>query len=81
MKVSELPLPVDGGRALFIETDTDSLRIVGDEYSRKMYIDQFGDVETVYDAKTRWYRVPAFDAQRKEYNDFKTRDCAIWGNE
>jgi len=81
MKVSELPLPVDGGRALRIETDTDSVMIVGDEYSRKAYIDQFGDVETVYDAKTRWYRVPAFDAKRKEYSDHKARDCAIWGCE
>lgn len=78
MKVSDLPT---NNVRILIETKTDALREIGSVKSAAAYIEEFGDVEVVYDNYYRWYRVPAFAQERETYKKFKTRDCAIWGCE
>lgn len=78
MKVSSLPT---NNVKILIETKTDSLREIGCANSAAAYIEEFGDVEVVYDSNYRWYRVPAFVQEREIYVKLKTQDCAIWGCE
>lgn len=64
-----------------VETTSDSLRMVANERHAQQYIDQFGDVEIVFDAKYKSWKVPAFAEQRKEYCDLKQAHCERWGSE
>jgi len=77
MKVTEITL----ARTTRVESDTDAYHIVSNQFQLDGYVAQFGNVDVVYDAESKVYRVPSLDAKRSEYCEKKTRDCARWGCE
>jgi len=50
-----------------VETTTDANRVLHEPYSFDNYIEQFGDVDVVYDIEYRVYTVAAFKEQRDSY--------------
>ena len=64
-----------------VEGDTDAYHILSNQFQLDGYVQQFGNVEVVYDAERKVYRVPSLDAKRNLYCEKKTRDCAKWGCE
>ena len=77
MNVSEITLT----RTTRVESDTDANHILSNQFQLYHYIEQFGNVEVVYDAEWKVYRVPSLDEKRNLYSEKKTRDCAKWGCE
>ena len=77
MKVTEITL----ARTTRVESDTDAYHILSNQFQLDGYVSQFGNVDVVYDAESKVYRVPSLDAKRSEYCEKKTRDCARWGCE
>ena len=78
MKVSQLKLT---SRTL-VETTTDACQVLTNENQRRMYIDQFGDVEVIEEQdEYSVHRVPAFAAQIAAYTKMKAADCIRWGCE
>jgi hypothetical protein len=63
-----------------VHTTTDANRVLHEQDSFDNYIEQFGDVEVVYDEKYRVYRVPAFKEQRDRYCAAKAESCRRWGS-
>ena len=77
MNVSEITLT----RATRVEGNTDAYHILSNQFQLYHYIDQFGNVEVMYDEEWKVYRVPRLDAKRNLYSEAKTIDCAKWGSE
>ena len=77
MNVSEITLT----RTTRVEGNTDAYHILSNQFQLDGYIKQFGNVEVVYDAEWKVYRVPSLDEKRNIYSEKKTRDCAKWGCE
>ena len=68
-------------RTTRVEGDTDAYHILSNQFQLDGYVQQFGNVEVVYDAEWKVYRVPSLDAKRSEYETKNTIDCAKWGCE
>jgi len=64
-----------------VESDTDAYHILSNQFQLDQYVQQFGNVEVVWDDDWTVYRVPSLDAKRSEYETKKARDCARWGSE
>ena len=64
-----------------VESDTDAYHILSSQFQLDQYVQQFGNVEVVWDDEWTVYRVPSLDAKRNQYCEAKTRDCARWGCE
>ena len=64
-----------------VESDTDAYHILSNQFQLDQYVQQFGNVEVVWDDEWTVYRVPSLDAKRNQYCEAKTRDCARWGCE
>jgi len=62
-----------------IETKTDAVRYVENEHDRTTYIEEFGDVVVVWDAKYRTWRVPAHKEEIAEFVQAKMVQCEKWG--
>ena len=77
MNVSEITLT----RTTRVESDTDAYHILSNQFQLDQYVARFGNVEVVYDAEWKVYRVPSLDEKRNIYSEKKTRDCAKWGSE
>ena len=77
MNVNQIELT----RTTRVESDTDAYHILSNQFQLDGYVEQFGNVEVVYDAEWKVYRVPSLDEKRNLYCEKKTRDCAKWGCE
>ena len=77
MNVNQIELT----RTTRVEGNTDAYHILSNQFQLDQYIARFGNVEVVYDAEWKVYRVPSLDAKRSEYETKKTIDCAKWGCE
>lgn len=62
-----------------IETKTDATRYIENAHDRDRYIEEFGDVAIVFDAKYRTWRVPAFKATIDKFVANKVKECERWG--
>ena len=60
--------------------NTDALRYVSSVDSAAKFIESFGDVEIVLDAKYCYYAVPAFADTRNEYGKLKQAYCDKYGS-
>ena len=58
----------------------DAHRMIGNERHAQNFIDEFGDVEIVFDAKYKQFVVPAFKAERDEYSKLKQAYCDQFGS-
>lgn len=83
MRVSDLVLFMGSTRTVSVrvETKSDALQIIGNEFQLRSYIESFGDVVVEYDESANVYRVPEFAGVIARYNKAKTRDCQRWGSE
>jgi len=63
-----------------VQTTSDACRMIGNERHAQQYIDEFGDVEIVFDAKYKHWVVPAFKAERDEYSKLKQAYCEQFGS-
>ena len=77
MNVSEITLT----KTTRVEGDTDANHILSNQFQLDQYVARFGNVDVVYDAEWKVYRVPSLNAKRSEYETKKTIDCAKWGCE
>ena len=77
MNVNQIELT----RTTRVEGNTDAYHILSNQFQLDQYIARFGNVEVVYDAEWKVYRVPSLNAKRSEYETKKTIDCAKWGCE
>ena len=77
MNVNQIELT----RTTRVEGNTDAYHILSNQFQLDGYVEQFGNVEVVYDAEWKVYRVPSLDEKRNIYSEKKTRDCAKWGCE
>lgn len=64
-----------------VETTSDAIAIIDNMSQHHAYIQQYGDVEVVYDSRNTLWKVPSFSNQIKTYTAAKARDCAKWGSE
>ena len=58
----------------------DAHRMIGNERHAQNFIDEFGDVEIVFNAKYKHWEVPAFKAERDEYSKLKQAYCDQHGS-
>ena len=79
MRVSDL-FQQSGG-TFRLETQTDAIQVISNDFQRGNYIEKFGDVVIKYDEAANVYRVPEFAPAIARYNEAKTRDCQRWGCE
>ena len=77
MQVSEIQI----GPNVLVETKTDSCAVFCNEFTKQCFIQDFGDLEVKFDAKTNVYKVPLFTEIRAEYSKIKAEDCEVWGCE
>jgi hypothetical protein len=77
MQVSEIQI----GPNVLVENHTDSHTVFCNEYSKQCFLEDFGDLEVKFDAKTNVYKVPLFTEIRAEYSKIKAEDCGVWGCE
>ena len=80
MLVSEINI-TDETKRVAVETTTDAQRLLYNEYQRKQYIAEFGNVEVEYDAYYKKYTVSAHKLQRDSFIAAKAEDCRRWGSE
>jgi len=63
-----------------VQTTSDASRMIANERIAQGYIEEFGDVEIVYDDKYKQWVVPAFKAERDEYSKLKQAYCNQFGS-
>jgi hypothetical protein len=80
MLVSEINI-TDETKRVAVETTTDAQRLLYNEYQRKQYIAEFGNVEVEYDTYYKKYTVSAHKLQRDSFIAAKAEDCRRWGSE
>ena len=85
MKVSDLKFTPEMKEDVWtghnVQTPTDASRVIANERIAQGYIEQFGDVEIVYDDKYKQWVVPAFKTQRDRYCELKQAHCDQFGSE
>jgi hypothetical protein len=63
-----------------VQTPSDAHRMIANERIAQGYIEEFGDVEIVFNAKYKHWEVPAFKAERDEYSKLKQAYCDQFGS-
>ncbi len=58
----------------------DAHRMIGNERHAQNFIDEFGDVEIVFNEKYKHWEVPAFAEGRAEYGKLKQAYCDQFGS-
>jgi hypothetical protein len=81
MRVSELVVVVGMMNPHRVETQSDAIAILSNEFQVNSFVDQFGDVAVEFDKDANVWRVPEFAAAIERYNEAKTLDCQKWGSE
>jgi hypothetical protein len=85
MKVSELKFTPEMRENVWIghsveKPKEDAHRMIGNERHAQNFIDEFGDVEIVFNAEYNHWKVPAFKAGRDEYSKLKQAYCNQFGS-
>jgi hypothetical protein len=81
MKTSDLR-PFAKINAVFkIETKTDELDVITNEYQFERHIEQNGNQFVVYDSKNNTYRIPAFTQAQAKFRSAKLAYCEKFGCE
>lgn len=64
-----------------VETNTDAYSVISSEYQRDSYIDQYGNVEIVFDPEYNVYRALCvkMHRQREKYLNAKLEDIRRYG--
>jgi hypothetical protein len=81
MRVSDLVVAVGMMNPHRVETRSDALQIISNEFQVNSFIEQFGDVVIEFDENANVWRVPEFAGVIARHNEAKTRDCQRWGSE
>ena len=58
----------------------DAHRMIGNERHAQGYIEDFGDVEIVFNTEYNYWEVPAFKAEIAEYSKLKQAFCDQFGS-
>ena len=85
MRVSELKFTPEMRENVWIghsveKPKEDAHRMIGNERHAQSFIDEFGDVEIVFNAEYNYWEVPAFKAGRDEYGKLKQAYCDQYGS-
>ena len=84
MKVSDLEFTTEMRENVWVghsvQTKTDAHRMIGNERHAQNFIDEFGDVEIVFNEKYKHWEVPAFAEGRAEYGKLKQAYCDQFGS-
>ena len=84
MRVSELEFTPEMRENVWVghsvQTNADAHRMIGNERHAQSFIDEFGDVEIVFNAEYNHWKVPAFKAGRDEYSKLKQAYCNQFGS-
>jgi hypothetical protein len=64
-----------------VETRTDAIQIISNDFQLRAYIEQYGDVEVEYDEDSNVWRVPEFAGVIARYSAAKQVECDRWGCE
>jgi hypothetical protein len=77
MKITDLNLNEQNR----VETNTDAYSVISNEYQRDSYIDQYGNVEIVFDPEYNVYRALCvkMHLQREKYLNAKLEDIRRYG--
>ena len=84
MRVSELKftpeMREDVWQGHSVQTTSDAHRMIGKERHAQGYIEDFGDVEIVFNTDYNYWEVPAFKAEIAEYSKLKQAYCDQFGS-
>ena len=85
MKVSNLEFTTEMRENVWVghsvqKPKEDAHRMIGNERHAQTYIDEFGDVEIVFNEKYKHWEVPAFAEGRAEYGKLKQAYCDQFGS-
>ena len=80
MRVSELQ-PAAYPQSPAVELPNDAHRLFTNEFNKNSFIENYGDVEIVWNERYKHWEVPAFAESRKAYGDAKQRYCEQHGSE
>ena len=81
MRVSELQ-PAAYPQSPSVELpNSDAYRLFTNDFNKNSFIEDYGDVEIVWNERYKHWEVPAFAESRKAYCDAKKRYCEQHGSE
>lgn len=60
---------------------SDAYRLFTNDFNKNSFIEDYGDVEIVWNERYKYWEVPAFAEGRKTYGEAKQRACDTWGCE
>ncbi len=81
MRVSEIFMGDHSNTAQRVETRSDAITHIGNDFQLRSYIKEFGNVVVEFDESANLWRVPEFAPAIARYNAAKTLDCKRWGSE
>jgi len=64
-----------------VETQTDAIAIISNDFQLRSYIEQYGDVVIEFDYAFNVWRVPEFAGVIARYSAAKQIECDRWGCE
>ena len=81
MRVSELQ-PAAYPQSPSVELpNQDAHRLFTNDFNKNSFIEDYGDVEIVWNEQYKHWEVPAFAEGREAYGIAKQRACETWGCE
>ena len=84
MKISNLEFTTEMREDVWqghsVQTTADAHRMIGNERHAQGYIEDFGDVEIVFNTEYKHWEVPAFKAEIAEYSKLKQAYCEQYGS-
>ena len=81
MRVSELQ-PAKYPQSPSVEQpNSDAYALFTNDFNKNSFIEDYGDVEIVWNERYKHWEVPAFAESRKAYCDAKRRYCEQHGSE
>ena len=81
MRVSELQ-PAAYPQSPSVELpNSDAYRLFTNDFNKNSFIEDYGDVEIVWNEQYKHWEVPAFAEGREAYGIAKQRACETWGCE
>ena len=81
MRVSDLQ-PAAYPQSPSVEVpNSDAYRLFTNEFNKNRFIENYGDVEIVWNERYKFWAVPEFAERREAYGIAKQRACDTWGCE
>ena len=81
MRVSELEAGGGWNGHQVERANSDAYAVFANEYAKQSFIEDYGDVEIVWNERWKHWEVPAFAEGRAAYGKAKQRACETWGCE